>query len=133
MTGDRYGGEFPRELFRKLGLACSWPRTKCELFRDFLPLLTSIGVVLPRNDRLTSKSCHFSAAFRLAGADHTHPDHGHDDLANAVAGAASLSRDDGYNWQVHLPGRDSITSPGRDASDAIQMPSGGANASFISA
>ena len=39
VTGDRYAGEFPRELFRKHGIAYDLARqTKSELFRDLLPL-----------------------------------------------------------------------------------------------
>ena len=57
VTGDRYGGEFPRELFRKHGIACDLAKqTKSELFRDLLPLLNSGRIVLPRNDRLQAKS-----------------------------------------------------------------------------
>ena len=53
MTGDRYAGEFPRELFRKHGIAYDLAKqTKSELFRDLLPLLNSSRIVLPRNDRL---------------------------------------------------------------------------------
>jgi hypothetical protein len=46
-------GEFPRELFRKHGIAYDLAKqTKSELFRDLLPLLNSGRIVLPRNDRL---------------------------------------------------------------------------------
>jgi hypothetical protein len=39
VTGDRYAGEFPRELFRKHGIAYELAKqTKSELFRDLLPL-----------------------------------------------------------------------------------------------
>ena len=38
VTGDRYAGEFPRELFRKHGIAYDLAKqTKSELFRDLLP------------------------------------------------------------------------------------------------
>src|SRR6185436_3851756 len=53
VTGDRYAGEFPRELFHKHGIAYDLAKqTKSELFRDLLPLLNSGRIVLPRNDRL---------------------------------------------------------------------------------
>ena len=42
VTGNRYAGEFPRELFRKHGIAYDLAKqTKSELFRDLLPLLNS--------------------------------------------------------------------------------------------
>ena len=53
VIGDRYAGEFPRELFRKHGIAYDLAKqTKSELFRDLLPLLNSGRIVLPHNDRL---------------------------------------------------------------------------------
>ena len=65
VTGDRYAGEFPRELFRKHGIAYDLAKqTKSELFRDLLPLLNSDvanavdRIVLPRNDRRLAGKCH---------------------------------------------------------------------------
>ena len=56
VTGDRYAGEFPRELFRKHGIAYDLAKqTKSELFRDLLPLLNSGRIVLPRNVRLQAQ------------------------------------------------------------------------------
>ncbi len=65
VIGDRYAGEFPRELFRKHGIAYDLAKqTKSELFRDLLPLLNSGRIVLPHNDRLLRLSV---APARLAG------------------------------------------------------------------
>jgi hypothetical protein len=100
VTGDRYAGEFPRELFRKHGISYEVAMlTKSELFRDFLPLLNSVRVTLPRNDRLVSQIVSLERRISAVGKDTiTHPPNGHDDLANAVAGAASLSSQyDGYD------------------------------------
>jgi hypothetical protein len=88
--GDRYAGEFPRELFRKRGVDYSCAeKTKSDLFRDLLPLLNSGRIVLPRSDRLASQLCGLERRVARSGRDSI--DHGagaHDDLANAVAGAA---------------------------------------------
>jgi hypothetical protein len=74
------------------------PGTKSELFRDFLPLLNSVLVTLPRNDRLVSQIVSLERRVSPVGKDTiTHPPNGHDDLANAVAGAASLSQYPGYD------------------------------------
>lgn len=102
MTGDRYGGEFPRELFRNHGISYELAQqTKSELFRDFLPLLNSVRVVLPRSDRLVSQVVALERRVSAGGKDTiTHPLHGYDDLANAVAGAVRLSKYGGYiNWR----------------------------------
>ena len=99
VVGDRYAGEFPRELFRKHGIAYELSKfTKSELFRDLLPLLNSLKISLPRNTRLTSQIVGLERRVAAGGRETiTHPDHGHDDLANAVAGAAKLSRYGGYD------------------------------------
>ena len=62
VTGDRYAGEFPRELFRKHGIAYD----TSEVGRDTI----------------------------------SHPDRGHDDVANAVAGAAALCKFGGYDTSM---------------------------------
>jgi hypothetical protein len=65
VTGDRYAGEFPRELFRKHGIAYELAkRTKSELFRDLLPLLNRGRIIL----RFKAKSSGLNVApVRLAG------------------------------------------------------------------
>jgi hypothetical protein len=90
VVGDRYAGEFPRELFQKRGIAyvCA-EKPKSDLYRDLLPLLNSGRVVLPRSDRLVNQLTGLERRVARSGKDSI--DHGpgsHDDLANAVAGAA---------------------------------------------
>lgn len=92
VRGDRYAGEFPRELFRKYGVEyrCS-DKVKSDLFRDLLPLLNSGRIVLPKSDRLSSQICGLERRTSRGGKDSI--DHGpgsHDDLANVIAGAADL-------------------------------------------
>jgi hypothetical protein len=84
--------EFPRELFRQHGIhyACA-EKPKSDLFRDLLPLLNSERIVLPKSDRLVSQICGLERRTSRAGKDSIdHGPGGHDDLANAVAGAADL-------------------------------------------
>src|SRR6476619_459893 len=102
VTGDRYAGEFPRELFRKHGIAYDLAKqTKSELFRDLLPLLNSGRIVLPRNERLQNQIVRLERRTSAVGRDTiSHPDRGHDDVANAVAGAAALSKFGGYDTRA---------------------------------
>ena len=95
-------GEFPRELFRKHGIAYDLAKqTKSELFRDLLPLLNSGRIVLPRNDRLQGQIVGLERRTSAVGRDTiSHPDRGHDDVANAVAGAAALSKFGGYDTSL---------------------------------
>ncbi len=63
------------------------------MFRDLLPLLNSGRIVLPRNDRLQGQIVGLERRTSAVGRDTiSHPDRGHDDVANAVAGAAALSK-----------------------------------------
>jgi hypothetical protein len=92
VTGDRYAGEFPRELFRKRGIEyCCAEKPKSDLFRDLLPLLNSGSIVLPKSERLVNQLCGLERRTSRSGKDSIdHGPGGHDDLANAVAGAADL-------------------------------------------
>ena len=76
-------------------------QTKSELFRDLLPLLNSGRIVLPRNDRLLGQIVGLERRTSAVGGDTiSHPDRGHDDVANAVAGAAALSKFGGYDTSL---------------------------------
>src|SRR5262249_4068271 len=88
VVGDHYGGEFVKEPFRRHGISyevCKQP--KSDLFRDMLPLLTSGQITLPQNDRLIAQIVGLERRVSRGGKDSIgHPPHGHDDVANAVAG-----------------------------------------------
>jgi hypothetical protein len=63
VCGDKYAGEFPRELFRKKGIFyVPAAAPKPDLYRDLLSHLNSGHIVLPRNDRLGTNSVVSSAA-----------------------------------------------------------------------
>ena len=56
-----------------------------------LPLINSKGITLPRIDRLINQCCQLERSVKRSGRDEiSHPTHGHDDLINAVAGAAAV-------------------------------------------
>jgi hypothetical protein len=89
VRGDRYAGEWPRERFREHGIEYKLSdRPASDLFRDILPLLNSARIELLDLPRLTTQ---FSALERRTtrnGRDSiSHPPGGHDDAANAAAGA----------------------------------------------
>jgi hypothetical protein len=89
VTGDRYAGEFPRELFAKHGITYTTAdRPRSDLYRDTLPLMNSGRVELPESADLMRQFTGLERRTSRAGKDTI--DHGpgqHDDLANAVAGA----------------------------------------------
>jgi hypothetical protein len=89
VTDDKYAGEFPCELFRRRGVTY-WTseKSKSDLYRDMLPALNSGRLVLPRNERLISQLTGLERRTTRAGRDSIdHSPGGHDDIANAVAGA----------------------------------------------
>jgi hypothetical protein len=90
VVGDHYGGEFVKEPFRKHGIVYEISKkAKSDLFRDLAPLINSGRVVLPRHDRLIAQIVGLERRVSRAGRDSIdHAPGGHDDIANAVAGAA---------------------------------------------
>src|SRR5262249_50728838 len=94
VIGDHYGGEFVKEPFRKHGIRYEVAKQpKNDLYRDLLPLLNSGRITLPRHDRLVSQIVGLERRVTRAGKDSIdHGPHGHDDLANAVAGVADATR-----------------------------------------
>jgi hypothetical protein len=88
VIGDHYGGEFPRELFRRRGITYwTCDRSKSDLYRDMLPALNSGRILLPRNDKLGNQFVGLERRTTRAGRDSIdHAPGGHDDIVNAVAG-----------------------------------------------
>ena len=94
ITGDHFGGEFVKEPFRRHGLSYEIAKQpKSDLYRDLLPLLNSGRIMLPKHDRLVSQIVGLERRVSRAGKDSIdHAPHGHDDLANVVAGVADATR-----------------------------------------
>ena len=92
VTGDRYGGEWPRERFREAGIEYALAdRSRSDLYRDCLPLLNGGTIELPPVEKLTRQFASLQRRKGRSGKDAIdHPPNGHDDLANAAAGAAIL-------------------------------------------
>jgi hypothetical protein len=94
VVGDRYAGGFPPEAFQRCGVRYEQAKkTKSELYVDLLPILNSRRITLPRNDRLVSQIVGLERTVtRGSGKENIdHARDAHDDVANAVAGAAGLA------------------------------------------
>lgn len=89
VTGDRYAGEFPRELFSKAGISYKISdRPRSDLYRDTLPLINSGRVELLDNTEILTQFTGLERRTSRSGKDSIdHAPGAHDDLANAVAGA----------------------------------------------
>lgn len=93
VRGDRYGGEFPRELFRKQKIEYRVAdKTRSDLYRDLLPRLNSGLVDLLDSPKLVAQIVGLERRVARGGRDSIdHAPGAHDDLANAVAGAVDLA------------------------------------------
>jgi hypothetical protein len=88
-VADRYAGDFPVDAFARhaISLAPS-DRNKSEIYAEFLPLLNSGCVELLDHDRLKQQLAGLERRTTRGGRDSIdHAPGGHDDVANAVAGA----------------------------------------------
>lgn len=90
VTGDAYAGEWPREQFAKRGVRYDKStRNRSEIYRDLLPMLNSETVELPPLPMLQKELVGLERRTSRGGRDSIdHAPGGHDDIANAVAGAA---------------------------------------------
>ena len=105
VTGDRFAAGFPPEVFKKTGLTYEPAQLpKSDLFNVMLPLLNSGKIVLPKNTRLINQIVSLERQVGRSGKDSiSHPPNGHDDVANAVAGAAELAFHRGFDlaqWEA---------------------------------
>jgi hypothetical protein len=89
VMGDRYGGEWPRERFQAHGITYQVsPRTRSDIYKELLPLINSGKVELLDSDKLVMQLCGLERRTSRGGRDSVdHGPGGHDDLANAAAGA----------------------------------------------
>lgn len=93
IVGDRYAGQWPVEQFAKCGIKYQHSEiTTSDLYKDLLPLLNSGRIDLLDHPRLINQLCGLERHVGRSGRDQiSHFPGGHDDLANAVAGVASIT------------------------------------------
>jgi hypothetical protein len=101
VVGDRYAGEWPRERFRIHFINYEVAeKSKSELYQALLPLINSRAVDLLDNDRLVHQLVGLERRTARGGKDSIdHPRGGHDDVANAVAGAIELAASKPASWR----------------------------------
>jgi hypothetical protein len=107
VEGDRYAGEWPREQFRKKGISYKIAeKVRSDLYRDMLPILNSCTAELLDSPRLVSQIVGLERRVHRGGKESIdHAPGGHDDLANAVAGALNASvKPRGGGGEIELVG-----------------------------
>jgi len=89
VRGDRYAGEWVSRAFQDAGISYeASERNKSEIYLEFAPLMMQGQVDLLDNKRLFNQLRSLDRRTRSGGRDLVdHPPGGHDDLANAAAGA----------------------------------------------
>jgi hypothetical protein len=89
VNGDRYAGEWPREVFRNHGIEyIPAAKPKSEIYGGLLPLLNSGRADLLDDKRLISQLCGLERRTGRSGKDSIdHAPGAHDDRVNAAAGA----------------------------------------------
>lgn len=107
VTGDRYAGDWPRERFAAHGIGYeASERTKSDLYREMLPLVNAGRVELLDLPRLAAQLAGLERRVARSGKDSIdHAPGGHDDVANAVAGALVLAAE-GPSSDPHNPDDD---------------------------
>ncbi|GJD52702.1 hypothetical protein OPKNFCMD_5468 [Methylobacterium crusticola] len=94
VTGDRWGGEWPREAFREHGITYELAEMpKSEIYQAALPLLNSRRARLLDLPKLKAQLTALERRTARGGRDSIdHPPGEHDDVANAVAGVLIRAR-----------------------------------------
>jgi hypothetical protein len=89
VRGDRYAAQWPVERFSVHGITYeASQKSASDLYLEFLPLLNAGRVELLDNKALVSQLSALERRTSRTGRDTiSHPPQGHDDVANAVAGA----------------------------------------------
>jgi hypothetical protein len=117
IQGDKYAGEFPRELFRSHNItydASAAP--KSDMYRDLLPALHSRRIALLDDAKLIDQLCSLERRTARGGRDSIdHAPNAHDDLANAVAGVvAMLATASGYDTTMNWLGESDADADSTD-------------------
>ena len=93
VMGDNYAAEFVSQAFESSGVRYSKAELpKARLYAELLPRLCSGEISLLDNEFLVDQLAALERRTRAGGRDIIdHPPGGHDDLANAVAGVATVA------------------------------------------
>lgn len=120
VVGDRYGGEFPRELFQKRGIQYDVSEdVKSDIYLKALPLMTSGKAELLDDARLIKQLRAPERRTGRSGKDSVdHEARGRDDVANAACGALVLASPRGRGWSSDPEAMDRA---GREARELVRM------------
>jgi hypothetical protein len=112
VAGDRYGGAWPAERFQVHGIRYTpAEKVKSDLYRELLPLMNAGRADLLDLQRLRAQLVGLERRVARGGKDSIdHTAGGHDDLANAAAGALVLAGGRGKKSNLTLWTNESLRS-----------------------
>jgi len=92
-VGDRYAGAWPKDEFRKHGIAYeASPLDRSQLYLEMLARVNSGSVILPPDERMKRQFANLERRTHRSGRDTIdHPPGAHDDRANSVAGVVAIA------------------------------------------
>jgi hypothetical protein len=135
VTGDKYAAEWVVEAFRKCGITYRASKLdRSEVYIGFLPLITSGSMLLLDHPKAIAQLSALERRTFSSGKDRIdHPLNAHDDIANAVAGAAVLASQD-REQKVPLVGPilfgQPMSIPGQSSTAAFYEYYSGSNSNF---
>jgi hypothetical protein len=103
-VGDKYGGLWPTERFEAHNITYEpSAEPKSSLYQNMLPLLNAHRIDLLDDKKALAQLCGLERRTSRAGKDSIdHAPNGHDDMANAVAGCASVLQAASSYWAGDL-------------------------------
>lgn len=116
VTGDNFAAEWVVSAFRRVSLHyVKSERVRSELYLDLLPLINARRIEMPDHSKLRAQAIALERRLSKVGRDTiNHPTGGHDDLINAVAGAAVYAHDKCGQWNHdairHINGKMGVDS-----------------------
>lgn len=104
VTGDRYGGEYPRAAFARFGIEYQVAtKVKSDLYLELVGPLNAGQIELVDHPRLINQLCNLERRTARSGRDSIdHGPGGHDDVANAAASALYAARASDQ-WDQGIP------------------------------
>ena len=86
-------------------------------------MLNATKIALPRHERAISQICQLERSVQRSGRDQiTHPTHGHDDVACAIAGAVDLACNaSSYSLDAFQPGFQDLDAPPQPAQQGPEL------------
>lgn len=105
VRGDNCAGKLAKDPIRRAGISYELAKKHTsELYLDpFLGMFNGNKVDLPRHDRAINQICSLERSTSRTGRDQiSHPTHGHDDVAYAIAGAIDYVHVGGFDLREFL-------------------------------